>query len=223
MNRDILRRIVQLLATLLIEAVILFAAAGTLRWNWVWIFLLLSVVNGLVNFRVMPRELIEERGRKKEDAKQWDKRLTSLNIIPIMLMYVGCGLDYRFDWTGTMPVAVNIIGLVVTFAASMLFTWAMVSNRHFSTLVRLQFDRQHTVATGGPYRYVRHPGYLGYIVMCLGTPIALGRLWGLLFAAITGILFIVRTILEDRTLKEELPGYAEYAQRVKYRLVPLVW
>jgi protein-S-isoprenylcysteine O-methyltransferase Ste14 len=223
MNRDIIRRMVQVLSTLLVEAAILLGAAGTVRWNWAWVFLLLSVANLVINLRVLPAELIEERGRKKEDAKSWDKTLTSLNVIPILLMYVCCGLDYRFNWSGSVPIAVNIAGLVVTFSGSMLFTWAMVSNKYFSTLVRLQFDRQHAVASGGPYQYVRHPGYVGYIAMCLGTPIALGRLWGLAFGAITAVLFIVRTILEDNTLKEELPGYAQYADKVKYRLMPFVW
>ncbi len=90
-------------------------------------------------------------------------------------------------------------------------------------MVRLQTDRQHTVATKGPYKYVRHPGYVGYIIFTLATPIALGTFGGLAFSGITGILLIVRTGLEDATLKKELPGYAEYTKNVKYRLIPLLW
>jgi protein-S-isoprenylcysteine O-methyltransferase Ste14 len=99
----------------------------------------------------------------------------------------------------------------------------MVSNKFFSTLVRLQTDRKQTVMTEGPYKYVRHPGYLGYIIFTLATPIALGAFWGLIFSGIIGILLIVRTALEDATLKKELPGYAEYTENVKYKLIPLLW
>jgi protein-S-isoprenylcysteine O-methyltransferase Ste14 len=91
------------------------------------------------------------------------------------------------------------------------------------TLVRLQTDRDHTVATGGPYRFVRHPGYVGYVMMSAGTPVALGSLWGLVFSGMTAVLLIVRTVLEDRTLRKELEGYADYSRKVKYRLLPFIW
>lgn len=223
MNKNIRRRFIQVFLTLLFQGIILFAAAGTLFWKWAWILLLLSVVNIIINLFLIPAELIEERGRKKEDAKKWDKIITSINIIPTILLYVCCGLDYRFNWTGNVSIFINIVGLVLTFSGSMLFTWSMISNKFFSTLVRLQVDRQHAVATGGPYKYVRHPGYVGYIIMSFATPVALGTLWGLVFSGMTGILLVVRTTLEDSTLKKELLGYAEYAKKVKYRLMPFLW
>jgi protein-S-isoprenylcysteine O-methyltransferase Ste14 len=99
----------------------------------------------------------------------------------------------------------------------------MVSNKFFSTSVRIQMERDHTVASGGPYRYVRHPGYVGYIVSGFAAPLALGSLWALIPAAITLCLLVVRTALEDRTLQDELDGYREYAARVRYRLLPGVW
>jgi protein-S-isoprenylcysteine O-methyltransferase Ste14 len=104
-----------------------------------------------------------------------------------------------------------------------LFTWAMVSNPFFSTMVRIQTDRGQTVATGGPYRWVRHPGYVGYILSAVSTALLLGSLWALVPAVLTGVLLVVRTALEDRTLLEELEGYEEYARQVRYRLVPGVW
>jgi len=223
MNTNIIRRLIQVFLTLLIQGIILFVAAGTIRWKWAWIFMLLAVIILIINLFMIPAELIEERGRKKKDAKKWDKRLTSINIIPTILLYISCGLDYRFKWTGNINIFINITGLILTFSGSMLFTWSMISNKFFSTLVRLQVDRQHTVASGGPYKYVRHPGYVGYMVMSFATPIALGTLWGLIFSGITGILFIVRTRLEDKDLNKELNGYAEYAEKVKYRLVPYLW
>jgi protein-S-isoprenylcysteine O-methyltransferase Ste14 len=223
MNKNIMRRLIQVFLTLIIQGLILFLAAGTLSWKWAWIFLLLCVAILTINLFVIPPELIEERGRLKKDAKKWDMVLTSINIIPTILLYVCSGLDYRFKWTGNINIIINILGLVLSFSSSMLFTWSMISNKFFSTLVRLQTDRQHTVATGGPYKFVRHPGYVGYIIMSIATPIALGTLWGLVFSGITGLLLIVRTALEDNTLKKELAGYAEYTEKVKYRLVPLIW
>jgi len=104
-----------------------------------------------------------------------------------------------------------------------LFTWGMVSNKFFSTAVRIQTDRDHTVASGGPYRYVRHPGYVGYITASFATALALGSLWALIPAGLTMCLLVVRTALEDQTLQDELDGYKEYAQQVRYRLLPGVW
>jgi len=99
----------------------------------------------------------------------------------------------------------------------------MASNRFFSTSVRIQFDRGHTVCSSGPYRYVRHPGYVGMIVYFLATPVLVGSLWGAIPAMATAVLFVVRTRMEDRTLLQKLPGYREYAARVRFRLFPGVW
>jgi protein-S-isoprenylcysteine O-methyltransferase Ste14 len=222
-NKDIIRRLIQVFSVLILQYAILFITAGTLSWKWAWYVLLLGLFLLIVNSILLPAELIEERGRKKENVKKWDRILTSIIMFPTVLMYVFCGLDHRFYWTGDIPVFVNIAGLVFIFFGSLLFTWSMVSNKFFSTLVRLQTDRQHTVVSGGPYKYVRHPGYLGYIIFTLATPIALGAYWGLVFSAIIGILLIVRTALEDATLKKELPGYAEYTENIKFKLIPLLW
>ena len=208
---------------MLIEGVFLFIAAGTLNWTWAWILLLTGFFLLLINLIVLPAELIEERGKKKENVKKWDKMINAINIIPTILMFVFSGLDFRFKWTEDVGILTHITGLVLIVLGQMLFTWSMVSNKFFSTLVRLQTDRQHTVATEGPYRYVRHPGYVGYIVFSLATPVALGTFWGLIFAGMTGVLFVIRTALEDATLKRELPGYAGYAENVKYRLIPFLW
>jgi len=222
-NKDIIRRLIQVFSVLILQYAILFISAGTLSWRWAWYVLLLGVVLLIINWIVLPAELIEERGRKKENVKRWDKILSSIISVPTILMYVFSGLDRRFHWTGEIPVFLNIAGLVFIFLGSLLFTWSMFSNKFFSTLVRLQIDRQHTVATEGPYKFIRHPGYLGYIIFTVATPIALGTYWGLVFSGIIGILLIVRTALEDSTLKKELTGYDEYTKNVKYRLIPFVW
>jgi protein-S-isoprenylcysteine O-methyltransferase Ste14 len=104
-----------------------------------------------------------------------------------------------------------------------LMTWAMAVNNYFSLVVRIQKDRGHTVVTGGPYHYVRHPGYVGGILFQLGTPLLLGSMWALIPAGLTVLLLVVRTALEDRTLLKELEGYQEYAQQTHYRLLPGLW
>ena len=101
--------------------------------------------------------------------------------------------------------------------------WATSANAYFSTTVHVHAGEGHTVQTGGPYRFVRHPGYVGALVYQLGTPLLLGSWWGLIVAALSVPLFVLRTALEDRTLHQELPGYPEYAARVRYRLLPGVW
>ncbi len=223
MNKNIISRLIQVFSVLILQGAVLFIAAGTLSWKWAWAVMLLSVFLLMINWILLPAELIEERGRKKENVKKWDKMLTSIISFHVILMFVFSGLDHRFDWTGKVPIIINIAGLVFIFLGSMVFTWSMLSNKFFSTMVRLQTDRQHTVVTEGPYKYIRHPGYLGYMTFTFATPVALGTFWGLIFSGITCVLLIVRTALEDATLKKELTGYAEYTEKIKYKLIPFLW
>ena len=138
-------------------------------------------------------------------------------------MYILSGLDYRFNWTIDLYLGIHIMGLAFIFLSSMLFTWSMMSNRFFSTMVRIQDERDHRVVTGGPYKYVRHPGYVGYILMTLATPISLGSLYALSMAFIVSLIIVIRTILEDKTLNTELMGYKEYSKKVRYKLIPFIW
>jgi protein-S-isoprenylcysteine O-methyltransferase Ste14 len=136
--------------------------------------------------------------------------------------YVIAGLDQRNGWTN-MPAGAQIIGLLLAAAGYALTVWATASNAFFSLTVRIQKERGHTVATGGPYRFLRHPSNLGQIVMFLCVPIMLGSWWAGLTGLTCALLILLRTVLEDRTLIRELGGYAEYAARVRYRLIPGVW
>ena len=142
----------------------------------------------------------------------------------MIVEYVIASLDVRLGWSPQFPFALQIIGLVVAVLGhDFLFVWSMVSNAFFVATVRIQTDRQHTVTSSGPYRYVRHPGYLGAMLLHFGTPIMLNSLWAIIPASLTILVLIVRTIFEDKTLQTELPGYAEYAERVRFRLLPGVW
>ncbi|HNR65809.1 MAG TPA: isoprenylcysteine carboxylmethyltransferase family protein [Atribacterota bacterium] len=223
MNKAIVRRITQVIFTLLLQGSLLFISAGTLRWNWAWILLATEIIILLVNFVTLPGEVIKERGGEKENVKKWDKMLMSISVIPSLGIYITSGLDYRFSWSPYFKSIINIISLIILLLSSILFTWSMVSNKFFSTMVRIQTERGHSIAVEGPYKYVRHPGYVGYILMILATPVALGSLYALIASFLVMIIFIVRTVMEDKTLMSELEGYKEYSHRVKYRLIPYLW
>ena len=223
MNKNIAKRIATVLFWFIVEFVLLFVSAGTVRWPWAWIMIGAYICLLIANSFIMPREVIEERGRKKENVKTWDRVLSTIAAIPMLGVFVVAGLDYRYYWSPELYAVIPAISLAIFLLGFMLTTWAMRSNKFFSTMVRLQTDRGHTVATGGPYRFVRHPGYVGFIITSITLPLILGSLYGLILAALSCVFLIVRTALEDRTLQAELEGYAEYAKKVRYRLVPHIW
>ena len=222
-SKAVLKRMLQVVITYLILAAILFISSGRINWIWAWVYLGLCLAISIINVSILPAELIAERGQPRDNVKRWDKVLTTLAQIPTLGVPVVAGLDERFGWSLQLVPAVHLVGLAFFVLGQGLFSWAMASNKFFSTLVRIQMDRGHTVATNGPYRYVRHPGYTGYIVSFLGMSLALGSLWAIIPAGLIVCLLVVRTVLEDRTLQDELPGYKEYAQRVRYRLLPGIW
>jgi protein-S-isoprenylcysteine O-methyltransferase Ste14 len=208
---------------------LLFLAAGTVNWPTAWAYLAINIAftfgSRFVVLRRNP-ELLAERARymEGEGAKSWDKTLVPLVAQwGSMLMLIVAGLNRRFGWQPAIPVEIQVVALVVLVLGSAFATWAMAVNRFFSAVVRIQKDRGHTVVTAGPYQFVRHPGYAGGIVAQFATPLALGAPWALIPAVLTAGLTVLRTALEDRTLQEELDGYKEYAQRVRYRLLPGIW
>jgi len=224
MASRIRKRMLQVVVQLLILAAILFISSGRLNWVWAWVYLGVGIGILAVNVLVMSPELIAERGRTdKKDIKNWDRVITTLNILPSLGAPIVAGLDERFGWSPRLTLEIHLIGLALMVLGQGLFTWAMVGNKFFSTSVRIQMERDHIVATGGPYRYVRHPGYVGAILALLATPLLLGSLWALIPAGLAAIGYVVRTALEDGMLQEELDGYTEYAQQTRYRLLPTIW
>ena len=221
--KNILRRIMQVSITVIITLIILLVSAGIIKWIYAWIYTLASVLVIIINAFIFPTELISERGRKKENVEKWDKILTGIIIIPWFTLYIIAGLDMRFGWSAELALWIHFIALITFISGNALVSWAMVANNYFSTSVRIQYDRGHTVSSGGPYRYIRHPGYLGMIIFLLSTPVILGSFWALIPAIMTVILFIIRTSFEDNTLKNKLEGYKEYSERVKYRLISGIW
>jgi protein-S-isoprenylcysteine O-methyltransferase Ste14 len=208
---------------------ILFLSAGRLDWVWGWVFLALlaavMISHVLILVPINPDLLAERsKGICQEGAKSWDKWVAMFAAgMGTMGSWLVASLDVRFEWSASLPLALHIGGLIVSVLGWALFMWAMGANAFFSEAVRIQEDRGHTVVTGGPYRCVRHPGYVGAILALLTTPLLLGSLWALIPAGLAAIGYVVRTALEDNTLQEELDGYAEYAQQTRYRLLPGVW
>ncbi len=133
------------------------------------------------------------------------------------------GWDIRFGWTTGLPLWAEIAGLAAAMIGYALVVWATGSNAYFSQIVRIQTERGHTVAMGGPYRFVRHPAYIGMICVKLGTSAMLGSWLALVPGGVSAALLILRTVLEDRTLLAELTGYKAFAEQTRYRLIPGVW
>jgi protein-S-isoprenylcysteine O-methyltransferase Ste14 len=224
--RALLKRIAAVLAIFLIMDLLLFLPAGRLDWPAAWalsalytIFLLVYAVWGTLK----APELLKERSRVAENVKSWDKVIMSIYTILLLITPILAGLDVgRFRWS-TMPLVVQLLALAGLFAAGGIIFWTIFTNAYLGRWVRIQEDRKHQVVTGGPYRYVRHPMYLGIILLFPCMALFLGSWWTLVPTGLIGMLMVLRTALEDRTLQAELPGYAEYARRTRYRLLPGVW
>lgn len=206
-----------------INAALLFGSAGTLDWPMAWAFIVISLAVFIIGIQRSSPDLLEERSRRHNDSKIWDRVLVSVLAVISFIILIVAGLTVRFGMGGQVPLNVQVLALVILTLGNCLIVWATWTNRFFSATVRLQTDRGHEIVSDGPYRFVRHPGYAGMIVYALFEPFALGSFQALAPAVLAVLLFIMRTQLEDKTLREELPGYREYSGRVRYRLVPYVW
>lgn len=202
-------------------------SAGTARWGWGWALVAVYFSQLAATAVVlMPRspDLLAERSRVQPGTKRWDLPLTSMavSVLPMAALVIA-GLDFRRGWSAPMPLWGHLAALAVMLAGYAFTTWAMSVNAFFTSTVRLQPERGQRVISGGPYRMMRHPGYLGAIAFQLGMPFLLGSWWAVIPSVVAAALFVLRTALEDRVLQAELPGYAAYARRVSYRLVPGIW
>jgi protein-S-isoprenylcysteine O-methyltransferase Ste14 len=221
-----LTSIIRLLAMTVVYALALFAAAGTFAWPAAWAYLAVMalVLLGYTAIIAKMPDLVVERNRPPADAKPWDKPLvTIIAVICPIAMVVVAGLDRRFGWTGPISTWWHAAGLILLAAGGWLTNRSVAANRFFSALVRIQRDRGHEVVDTGPYRVVRHPGYLGSIIYMQGAALSLGSWPTLALVDAVTLVVVYRTAREDRTLREELEGYADYAQRVKARLIPGLW
>jgi protein-S-isoprenylcysteine O-methyltransferase Ste14 len=220
-----IRGYIRLILYILLVAVILFVSAGRLDWPIAWVFLAIYTVIILIGLIFVDPELIEERSHIGPGAKRWDIVLASLAVFFLFpATFLIAGLDAgRYHWSPPFALRVQLLAISVFLLGSAIQSWAIITNKFFSAVVRIQTDRGHYVVTDGPYRYVRHPGYTGAIIGSIALPFVFGSLWALIPALIGDCFLIIRTVLEDNTLKKELKGYDEYAKRVNYRLIPGIW
>jgi len=211
---------------IVVMAVALVWPAGRIDWWPAWaaiaVMLAWTVATAIVILRFNP-DLLAERLGPRRGAKPWDIAIMSGLGLMQLARYIVAGLDQRYGWTGSFPLAAQIAALAVCVLGYALVVWATASNAFFSQIVRIQPERGHAVATGGPYHYVRHPAYAGAIVYELAVPVLLASGWAMVASGLSAILLILRTALEDRTLQAELAGYIDYARQVRQRLLPGVW
>ena len=225
-TRTMVRFLVREALGLVMLAAILFLSAGRLDWLMGWAlvgiyFLWVCATSAILILR--SPDLIAERLGPRKGAKTWDTAIMSIVGLTTIARLLVAGLDQRFGWTTGISIPLQVAATVVAALGYALGGWATAANAFFSQIVRIQEERGHAVVSNGPYRFVRHPGYVGTILFELSTPVMLGSWWALIPGGLAALLFVVRTSLEDRTLQEELNGYREYAQAVRYRLLPGVW
>jgi len=200
------------------------------QWDWweAWIYAFISIFGFAISRALAARrypDLLAERARfiRHEDAKTWDKYLSPIVGLGSGLILIVVGLDALYGWSPLFSLPIKILALFAILAGYVLGTLALMENRFFSGVVRIQTERGHHVVSSGPYGWIRHPGYAGALLTYLATPIFLDSRWALLPAVYITIVLIIRTGLEDKTLQDELEGYRAYAERVRYRLLPGVW
>ncbi|MBA7605075.1 hypothetical protein ES703_12204 [subsurface metagenome] len=219
-------KVIKGVVTVLFMLALIFVPAGTLRWPEAWlllIFYLATVTGVMIWMKINAPGLLKERMSRNKEIKSWDKIIMIAYSFLLIILLAVPGLDaVRFGWS-EVSLIVKALGFIGYIPATSFAFWAMRENAYASDVVRIQEDRGHTVCTTGPYRYVRHPMYTGVILFVLCFPLSLGSLYSFIPASLIIVLFIIRTSLEDKTLLEELPGYKEYAQKVRYRLLPGVW
>jgi len=213
-----------LLAPILMIGLV-FLVAG--RWDfWQgWVYWGTNTIVLILMGTVLTKnsELVEERLNPKEGMKGWDKFYFAVTTPLYLIALILGGLDARFGWTTNMSLIVYWVGVVLYLLGQSIFLWARYTNNYFSSVVRIQTDRGQTVCKDGPYRFVRHPGYVGGFLFTVTVGLMLGSWWASIPQIIAALMLIWRTAREDKTLLSELPGYTEFAKETKYRLLPGVW
>lgn len=225
-RRMVIRFMIREIMGVVILGVILFWSAGTMNWPMAWALLAIMFAWAAGMLIVMAKrhpQLLAERTGPRKGAKSTDAAIMGVVGLLTIGRSVVAGLDIRYGWTTALPFALQLAALAFAALSYALVVWATASNPFFSQIVRIQKERGHYVASGGPYRFVRHPGYVGSVVHELSAPIMLGSWWALIPGVVIFLLFVVRTALEDRTLLSELEGYSEYSRKVRYRLLPGIW
>ena len=226
---NIVRAMIRFAAFMFLGPALLFICAGTLNWQMAWIYtimiLVASIGGRLLVWRIHP-DLLQERARyaEAEDVPGWDRALMLVvGMLGPLIVAIVAGLDHRFGWSRQLADGIQVTAALLVAIGYGLGTWAMIENRFFSAVARIQEDRGQVVVTSGPYRFVRHPAYSGALVAGLGVPVMLNACWALIPSVGLVAAVIFRTYKEDKMLVEGLEGYADYAEKTRWRLFPGVW
>ncbi|BBN59784.1 methyltransferase family protein [Hydrogenovibrio marinus] len=224
-----LRHWVRLVLVYFFILLILLVCGGDFGWWQAWVYSLFIFTSG-IGGRMWGEQRHPGLTADRQDtesfqqAKAWDKVLAPLMAVSISFpMVIVAGLDHRYQWSQAFPLWVNLTGLLFVAVGYAFSAWAFAENRFFYSVVRIRTDQGHVVCDSGPYRFVRHPGYAGNMLALFGMAFALSSVWTLIPAVVASIITVTRTELEDRALQAELPGYQDYAQRVRYRLIPAIY
>lgn len=219
--------VAQAVITLLTYALPLLVPAGIAAWPSAWIFLGLWLGFWFVIlvwlFRQNPDLFWERMNVRTADQKGWDKIVGPLIYVAMFLWLLFTAFDAaRFHWS-PVPAWLQVAGCLILLLSFALFFLTFRANAFLSPLVRIQKDRGQTVISTGPYRYVRHPMYAATLVFIVGTPLLLGAWFGLFGGPLVAAVLAWRSVLEEKSLQRDLPGYREYTERVRYRLIPFLW
>jgi len=200
------------------------------RWDWweAWVYALGNILGFAISRYLAWRrnpDLLAERGKymQHENTERFDEILAPILSLAGGLMPLTAGLDARFGSLVVFSPVIKVLAVLLFLMGMTLGSYALIENRFFSGMVRMQGDRGHQVITSGPYRWMRHPGYSGAVLTYIAIPFLFGSLWTIIPVSLSFIILFIRTAMEDKTLQEKLPGYSEYAQKVRYRLIPGIW
>lgn len=226
-NQALLRTTASIMASWLLIAVLVFAGAWQLDWELGWLFVTLWGLLKLV-FILLLRwhdpELLVERASRHKNTQPYERPIIPLYFVLSFGTILVAALDGgRFRWSGEVPAVLIVIAYAIYLFGNGLASWAASANPFFSSESRLQVEREQKVAHSGPYRLVRHPAYLATILLWPVTGLLLESWWAVIPGFLAALTMLVRTVFEDRMLQAELPGYAEYARQVRYRLFPGIW
>jgi protein-S-isoprenylcysteine O-methyltransferase Ste14 len=199
-----------------------------LNWWEAWAYALINIVGFAISRWLAGRrhpDLLKERSRflQHPNPEPWDKTLSPLLGLGGALIPLTAGLDARFGPSAQFNSLIKILAISFILLGYAIGSYALMENRFFSGMVRIQTERNHHVISSGPYQWVRHPGYAGSLLSYLATPFLLGSWWTFIPAGLTILVIVIRTALEDQILQDKLDGYQTYAKQVKYRLIPGVW
>jgi len=207
----------------LVLACPIYIAGGRLLYWQANLYVIVALAGTTLSHLLTPKgsDLTAERASRAREGVKWDRTLLLFLFLSNIATFVLAGLDSgRFNWSGQMPAAITVAGVLVMATGQILFAWAKRENTFFSSTVRIETERKHTVCETGPYRIVRYPGYLGMIISTIGFPLIMNSYWAFIFAAISVGILALRARMEDSYLNSNLEGYSDYALKSRWLLIP---